>query len=503
VLVGSRALVYDPGRDEKIAVRGTGGALTYAQLRLRASRIAEEIARWWDSEDRRSPFIAVLSGWTPEFIATFLGLTSAGLAVGICDPAWSETEVTSALEQLHPFLCLVADDRAAHGPALAHAGWRAVGRIDPGWSVRATRTPPAMQGPAPADPDGPFYAGFTSGSTGQPKTFVRTHRSWWESFERLGAVCSIDAERAVLVPGPLSSSHFLFGALHALHAGATVEILEPARLPSRLAEADPVAAMYVVPTMLTRLAEARGAFGPGPEYIFCAGASLSPDVAEAARRRFPRSRLVEYYGASELSFVAIRRDGDGTPAGSVGRAFPGVEISVRDDGDVPVAPGVEGTIFARSSLIFSGYRGEVPASAARRIADGWWTVGDRGSLDKAGNLYVVGRGSSLIVTGGANVQPEEVEQVVAGSPGVAACVVVGLPDPTWGEIVCAAVVAEPDVVVRRDDLRRCVAGALAPYKRPRRYIALEGPLPLGRTGKVDRVRVRALVMRAGSARDIR
>jgi acyl-CoA synthetase (AMP-forming)/AMP-acid ligase II len=150
-----------------------------------------------------------------------------------------------------------------------------------------------------------------------------------------------------------------------------------------------------------------------------------------------------------------------------------------------------------------GYRGQVPASAARSIDGGWWTVGDRGMIDDAGNLYVGGRGSSLIITGGANVQPEEVEHVLKQCPGVAACVVVGLPDPKWGELVCAAVVPETPRDLRRADLRAHAAAALAPIKRPRRYVALGGPVPLGRSGKVDRQRVRELVMQAGPEREIR
>ena len=181
----------------------------------------------------------------------------------------------------------------------------------------------------------------------------------------------------------------------------------------------------------------------------------------------------------------------------------GVEVTIRGDGDEVLAPGQAGVIFARSPLVFMGYRGQAPQSGARVLDDGWMTVGDRGALDEAGFLSVAGRGSSLIITGGANVQSEEVEEVVAAFAGVAACVVVGLPDPTWGEVVCAALVTDPDAELRRADLRRHVAGQLTRYKRPRRYVTLEGPLPLGRTGKVDRRRVRELVLDGRDVREIR
>lgn len=474
--------------------------MSYADLRAQAERVAQHSTTWSTHDDDRSSFVAILADWTPQFVSCFLGLASAGWAVGVLDPSWSEGETAGAMAQLNPCAVVVGDDGRAAAAALTEAGWRASTHIEPGWTV-LTRDDAAVTRPAPtATPDAAFYVGFTSGSSGRPKAFVRSHRSWWESFERFSGLYPIDPEGTVFVPGPLSSSHFLFGALHALHAGATAELVtsaeySPEHVANRLEQLDRLAGLYVVPTMLAQ--HAQGAPSPSasdPDYIFCAGARLEAAVRERARQRFPTSRLVEYYGASELSFVAIQVDGDGTPPGSVGRVFPGVEVSIRDEDERVVAPGETGVVFARSPLVFMGYRGEAPQSGARRLEGGWLTVGDRGSLDEHGHLVIAGRGSSLIITGGANVQPEEVEEVVAAYPGVSACAVVGLPDPTWGEVVCAAVVMGPGAALARGDLRGHVAGTLARYKRPRRYVILEGPLPIGRTGKVDRQAVRKLVV---------
>ncbi len=509
MLVGARALAPDPARAGRVALRGSGGAISYAELRDQAGRVAQHSATWSAHDDERSPFVAILSDWTPQFVACFLGLASAGWAVGVLDPAWSADELAGAFAQLNPTAVVVGDECRPAAGALNTGQWRVAGHIDPGWTVMAHGDPQARRTAPNATPEAAFYVGFTSGSSGRPKAFMRSHRSWWESFERFDDLCPLDPGGTVLVPGPLSSSHFLFGTLHALHAGATAEFVTSAgypaeRMADRVAGTQRLAALYVVPTMLAQLANGAPALlTDGPEYIFCAGARLDRAVREHARERFPTSRLVEYYGASELSFVAIDRDGDGTPPGSVGRVFPGVEVSIRDDRDEVVAPGETGVIFARSPLVFMGYRGQAPESGARALDGGWVSVGDRGSLDDAGFLSVAGRGSSLIITGGANVQPEEVEEVLTTCAGVAACVVVGLPDPTWGEVVCAALIPEPQTELRRADLRRHVAGSLTRYKRPRRYVALEGPLPIGRTGKVDRRRVRELVLDGRSVREIR
>lgn len=508
MLACSRALAREPSRDDLVAVRGSVAELTYAELRAGAAEVARAGAGWSDYADDRSPFVAVLCDWNPEFLRVFAGLASSGWAVGVLDPSWDDDEIAGAVAQLDPCVVLVSDGCARSTPGLTARGWRAVAEMAPGWTVLRTGASGAAR-PAPApSPDAPFYVGFTSGSSGRPKAFVRSHRSWWLSFEGLGGLCPIAAGEAVLVPGPLSSSHFLFGALQALHAGAAVELVgaaeQPARrIAQRVREGDPLAAVYVVPTMLAQLARDGATRGADPRFIFCAGARLDAEVRAAAAERFPGSGLVEYYGASELSFVAIQLPGDRTPPGAVGRAFPGVEISVRDDGDRVVPAGTTGVIFARGPLVFAGYRGEPPSTGARAVDGGWWTVGDRGRLDEAGNLFVAGRGSGLIVSGGANVQPEEVEEVVVRCPGVADCVVVGAPDPIWGEVVVAAVVVEPGRRVTRADLRRHAAASLARHKRPRRYVRLAGPIPVGRAGKVDRGRVRELVMDGSPVDELR
>lgn len=498
MLVTANALAVGRGRDGHCAIRGSGGSLTDAELGATAAEVAAQSTRWAAHTDDRSPFVALLGDWTPEFVAAFLGLVSSGWAVGVLDLTWSPIEIAAALDQLDPCALLVAGEM----DAVPQTGWSDALHTLPGWTV-LTRDARGVPAPPPRS-DSPFYVGFTSGSSGRPKAFVRSHRSWWESFERFSAICPLDPEGTVLVPGPLSSSHFLFGALHALHVGSTVELVSsaeysPGYVARRVADPRPLSGMYVVPTMLAQQAATAG--GGAPDHIFCAGARLDRTVREQAARRFPSSRLVEYYGASELSFVAIQVDGDGTPPGSVGRVFPGVEVSIRDDRDLPVAAGEPGVIWARSELVFAGYRGEAPSGGARSLPDGWLTVGDRGVLDSDGYLAVAGRGSALIITGGANVQPEEVEAVVAAADGVDECVVVGIPEATWGQLVCAVITSARPDAPSRGDLRRHVATHLTRYKRPRRYVLIPGPLPVGRSGKVDRGVVLDLVQ-SGAGREI-
>lgn len=184
--------------------------------------------------------------------------------------------------------------------------------------------------------------------------------------------------------------------------------------------------------MLRVLAErglAGGAEARGLTAIVCAGQPLDPATLAAARRWAPEAVIWEYYGAAELGFVAARRRCPGEPLDaedtSVGEAFPGVELAVLDDAGRPVPDGRPGTICVRSQLVCDGYLWGDDGLALRRLG-GMATVRDQGFL-RDGRLRVLGRAAELIVTGGHNVYPHEVEAALTGVPGVAAAVVVGLP----------------------------------------------------------------------------
>ncbi len=494
-LVGVSALL----RPTRSVIRDARGEIDGSHFR----QIADEMVRWsatWPTSGTGRHDVALLTPPTGDSLAVFTGLSTAGWAVGVLDPSWTASENEVAVRQLDPVAVVVPAHEDALGQCLVAAGWRPMTHPDGGWiallSARHARGVP----PGEPGPDTDFYVGFTSGSAGTPKAFARTHRSWCESFRGLDTLVDISEDHVVAVPGPLSSSHFLFGALHALHRGAHIDLRAlPVGRPWPGDHAPDV--MYVVPSLLARALVAAGPGRAGPAYLMCAGARLDPATAGHAAAVWPDSGIVEYYGASELSFVSIRRPGDGTPTGSVGRAFPGVEITIRDEDDRPLPIGRPGRVFARGPLVFSGYRGAVPASAAHRAVDGAWTVGDIGHIDENGHLYVSGRGSALIITGGLNVQPEEVEEVIRTCDGVADSVVVGLPDNRWGEIVVAVVARDNGGTPCRARLRE-EAARLSTGKRPRRYLAHPEPFPLLRSGKVDRSAVREAAL-AGRLEEIR
>ncbi len=220
MLVTSRALAPSGSHDTHVAVRCGTDELTYGALRDHASAIGDASRTWTVPGESDERYVALLGEWSPQWVATFLGLASAGWAVGVLDPQWSDDETRGALAQLNAAAVVLT---SAHNmpPHLAGGKWESsVG----GAVVLRGGNDAATDAPPPVTPDRPFYVGFTSGSAGTPKAFVRSHRSWWASFERFGDVCRVDPCGRVVIPGSLSSSHFLFGCLHGLHVGATVEL---------------------------------------------------------------------------------------------------------------------------------------------------------------------------------------------------------------------------------------------------------------------------------------
>lgn len=383
---------------------------------------------------------------------------------------------------------------------------RACAVLDPSWppeqaaAVLRRCAPLLPTGPAPArlrdgDPASTFLVGLTSGTTSTPKGFARSRGSWQRSFEASAACFELGPHDRVLAPGPLSTSLNLYALSECLWAGAAFTTLPRFDVAAAhaLVAGGGATRLVVVPTMLRVLAErglAVGAGAHGLSAVVCAGQPLDPATLAAARRWAPGAVIWEYYGAAELGFVAARRHDPGEPLDpgdtSVGAAFPGVELAVLDDAGRPVPEGRPGTIGVRSPFVCDGYLWGDDGLALARLG-GTTTVGDRGFL-RGGRLHVLGRAAEMIVTGGHNVYPHEVEAALTAVPGVAAAVVVGLPDRTRGQRVVAGVLPAPDDDGARLDRTRLhagLAGRLAPVKLPHRYVRLT-ELPLTAGGKISR-----------------
>ncbi|WP_026876373.1 AMP-binding protein [Jiangella gansuensis] len=399
----------------RVAVRCDGVSRTYAQLARDAEHRAADHARATPGR-----LVPLTSADPIDLVTGVLAADLAGAVPVVCDPGWDPDHRRTVLGAL----------------------------------------PPTVPGAAEHDL---AWAGFTSGSTGRPRAVVRSRASWTGSYAPLTRLTGVTGDDTVLVPGPLASSLYAFAALHTLALGATL-VLTPGWSPRFLrAELPGADVVHLVPHALeTAVRAGRGRL----RTAVVGGAALQPALRERADA--VGVGIVAYYGAAELSFVAVDPDGSGM------RPFPGVEVDVRPPGEV----------WVRSPWVAHGYLGS--AGPLRRDDAGWATVGD---LADAGTtrLRLRGRGDGAVLTGGATVVPEDVEAVLADVPGVAGVVVVGVPHDALGSVVAAVV---EGTTVRRRSLEAAARAGLAPAQRPRRWYAVD-QLPRTAAGKPDRALIGA------------
>lgn len=309
----------------------------------------------------------------------------------------------------------------------------------------------------------------TSGTSAAPRTVVRSLASWEDSFDHVSRLTGIGAEDRVLVPAPPSGSMFAFAHAHAAHVGAEAVALDRWSVAAATSAMEACTVAHLTPAMLATLLERDlGVL----RTVVCAGATL-PDLVR--RRAHDRGlTVVDYYGAAELSFVAMR-------VGMRLEPFPEVELDLRD-----------GVVWARSPWLAEGYASG-QTGPMQRDDDGFATVGDRGAWDAPAGLVVLGRGDDVVTTGGVSVLCADVESAVLSLPQVRAVAVVGTPHHALGEVVEAVVVgtADLDLGALRDQ-----ASALVERSHlPRRWHHWHA-LPLTAAGKLDRAEVRARLLAA-------
>lgn len=418
-----------------------------------------------------------------SLLIAFFACARTGRVAVVLDPDWPHALTATVLEEIRPELVI---DRETYSHLTASP---AGGPVD------------VSHGEDRPGEEALFYAGFTSGSSGTPKGYVRSHGSWLESFGLSERVFGIPGESRIVVAGRLTHSLHLYGAVCGLAAGQEVVLqprFEPRTVLAALAGAEADAALYATPTQLHLLAEAARRSGPvgTVRQVLASGAKWHDAERQALNEVFPAARLFEFYGASETSFITIAAPEDQVPPGSVGRAAEGVEIVIGDPRD-PSPAGRTGPVWVRSGLVFSGYL--CGGSEDTRWRDGWLTVGDHGHLDDSGFLFLTGRENRMVVTSGLNVYPEEVETVLAAHPAVALAVAVGLPDPVRGERLEAVVQLTAPIKEAEGDLLRHCRERLAAGKLPRKLHFREH-LPLTAGGKPDIQAIRNGLLKKGADR---
>ncbi len=485
-----------------------GREYRFADLDALSARFARVLT---DLGARRGDRVAVQVEKSPAALAVHLACLRAGLVFLPLNPAYRADEVAWILENAEPAIFVRDPARGDElDPRARAAGVRRVVGLDAGGGGELA----AMAAEVPADfPPVPVAAEehgamlYTSGTTGRPKGAPLSHGNLASNARVLVEAWAFGEDDVLLHALPIYHAHGLFVAAHcALLAGARMLWLRKFDA-ERVAALLPRATVFMgVPTMYVRLLErpeldrARTA---GMRLFVSGSAPLSPEVWRAFRARTGHE-ILERYGMSEiLMHTGNPYRGERRP-GTVGRPFPGSEVRIVDDAGRARPPGQPGHVLVRGPNVFRGYWRDPEANAEAFTEDGWFRTGDLGFLSEDGYLTLVGRARDLIITGGLNVYPREVEDVIDAVPGVRESAVVGLPHPDFGEAVTAVVVREPGTAVDEGTILDACRARLAGYKVPKRVLFVE-ELPRNTMGKVQkrllRERFRALYrdLRPGKA----
>jgi acyl-CoA synthetase (AMP-forming)/AMP-acid ligase II len=348
-----------------------------------------------------------------------------------------------------------------------------------------TDRPPRVRGG-----DGGGVIIYTSGTTGRPKGATRSwKRTGLEAVGDLMLQVGISSDDRHLVVCPLYHSAAPAFVAIMLSLGGTSVLLDPFDPEAALAliERERITCSLMVPTMLLRItglpeAVRRRYDTSSLRWVMSAAAPLPPETARRFQEQFGPI-LWNFYGATETGIVTLAGPADHLARpGTVGRLLRGNEVRVLGDDGRPVARGEVGELYVRNSMLIAGYHGNPEATRAS-TRDGFFSVGDLARVDEDGYYFLESRKHDMVISGGVNIYPREIEDHLHSHPAVLEAAVVGVPDPEWGERLRAYVVVRAGQALTEDEVVEFCRTALADYKRPRQVVFLD-ELPRNPTGKV-------------------
>jgi acyl-CoA synthetase (AMP-forming)/AMP-acid ligase II len=496
-MAGRPAIIFEDGL--------TTRSISWQELDDQSNRIANALL----ATGRRRRHIGILFNNCPEFVAALFGIAKADCVSVILNARLTARElsfcvVKADIEAVIAATELRAGIEAAVGELASFASERLF-LIDPRnpdektyWLENAQAADPGLD----IDPDAHAAILFTSGTTGEPKAAVYTHRRLTTTYDAFSREMATSRNDRVLLAAPLYAGLGLNFAAGTLYIGGSILLVYrfDADLILSAIERHRPTMVPMAPTMYYILAEALNnhpADTSSMRVCLSLGSSLTPPVRARIQKLFPHGEIYELYGSTETGITVMLHPEDGGKhivnggrvVYSVGQAAMGVSIRLLDDDGKDVAPGEVGEIYKRNLLGACEYYGN-PALTATIYRGEWLTANDLGQFDADGHLYVLGRKKDMIVTGGLNVYAAEVEEILSRFPDIGMFAVVGFPDPKWGELVTAVIQGDPRHFDEAALSRHCHR-VLADYKCPKRFLFIEA-LPLTASGKIEKYKLPAL-----------
>ncbi len=504
------------------------GSWSFADLRHDSARQAAALRA---AGVRPGDRVLVQAEKSPEFLLLYLGCLRAGAVfvplntaytaaelryfaldceprLMICDPA-RQAALSPVAEACGARLCTLdargagswSEAVAAPSPAAEPGGVRSgthdVGGAKP-WSEVVAAAPAGMDDTADAGRTEPRASDdlaailYTSGTTGRSKGAMLSHGNLESNARALVALWRFTAQDVLLHALPVYHVHGLFIATHcALLSGATTQLLPRFELPSILALLPQSSVFMGVPTYYVRLLD-DARFGReatrNMRLFVCGSAPLLPSTFEEFERRTGR-RILERYGMTEAGMITSNPCDGERLAGSVGFALPGVELRVAAADGSELPRGEPGVLEIRGPNLFKGYWRMPQKTAEEFRADGYFVTGDVATLDATGRVAIVGRAKDLVISGGFNIYPKEIELEIDALPGVVESAVIGVPHPDFGEGVVAVVARREGATLTEAEVLAALRDRLARFKQPKRVFFVDD-LPRNAMGKVQKARLR-------------
>lgn len=441
--------------------------LSYADLDRLVSTLSAGLDQAGVAEGDR---IAAKVGKSPEGLALALAAVRIGAIYVPVNPTFGKIETRTVLDDAKPRI-VVTDTALADGlpAAVTLAELQDTAAAAPPVTGKGTQ------------PCGMLY---TSGTTGRPKGALISHRNMCATFTAFNRMWGITATDRLLHVLPTYHAHGLFMAtLCPLFAGAEIVLLPKFDIDRVIALLPEVTVLMAVPTIHSRLVQHEGFTREACRnlrLVTSGSAPLSPELFQQIAARTGIT-LTDRYGSTEAGMITANPAGR-ERLGSVGKPLPGVEMRLTTpEGDAGI--GTPGRILVRSPHVFLGYWNRPELDGKDVLPGGWFDTGDIGQFDEDGYLFIVGRDKDMIISGGFNVYPREVEIALETCAGVAEAAVFGLPHPDFGEGVAAAICPDKGGRIETDIVMKELEERLASYKRPK-IIFIRGALPRNELGKV-------------------
>jgi len=481
------ALRFYDGEEEKV--------FSYDRLFTDADRLAAGLASWGL---RKGDRVAFFLGNRPEFVTAYLAVIRLGAVMVPMNLAYRRREIAHMLGDAEPRLLLTERERLPILDEVEADERRSVEEIVLVEDLEDWGADPIAFVPPLVEEDDLAMLLYTSGTTGRSKGAMISHGNVLATVTALLAAWAWQPDDALLLALPLFHTHGLVVGLHcALAAGATVLLhrrFDAAAVTEELLSDGPTL-FFGVPTMYVRLVEElkrRGvSSGFGHMRLFCSGsAPLAPETF-ATFRELTGHAILERYGMTETGMNLSNAYAGPRLPGTVGTPLPGVSIRIVDRDHQEVPPGGEGDLLVRGSNVFAGYWRATEKTVESFVHDDlgrrWFRTGDLARRDpETGYITLLGRSSELILSGGFNVYPREIEEVLASYPGVREAAVAGRPHPEWGEVPVAYLVV--DFAVEEAGLIAFCKAQMAGFKVPREIRFVEA-LPRNALGKVQKHRL--------------